>query len=461
MVVASGNWAAVLLFLTGFTVYPLARRLIRAAPARARATAAGATLVTPFVVMAAISLAAFLLARFEGGSSVWSRHLLNKLSLQTAGIDPTGLATGFGWGHFVEHLVANGVLEDVVLVGGFIQGPNWDALVNSHFHSHNFLLEALLSGGIIAAALALAWLMALPLFCRRRHLAATAAFAIALTGLETTWFQFAVSLPFMALAFAGLAAPPRRPPGQTTISRTMAMVLAGSVAIQAIATSIYFSDGLEMRRSLHFDMSVIEPNPQQGEDCSQALRANGRGGVHLAWLFRQFVGSLKNKAAKEEPIAAWEAERLGFYICAAEGALSEGASLQLHTAALNARSTLAYQLAGTGLPERYHRFLASWDTALQAFLEKAPLRTDMTIPFLSWTLETGNETAVLRFSENLLLHDPDDRVGLWFSGIVLLGRPSPGAAEGLARLNLALDNGIEGVMPVDTQLKRDIRAAAE
>ena len=102
------------------------------------------------------------------------------------------------------------------------------------------------------------------------------------------------------------------------------------------------------------------------------------------------------------------------------------------------------------------RYLATWGTHVAALLERAPARTDLAIPYFIWLLESGREEALLDVTERILALNPRDPAGLWFSGIVLAGRPST-VEVGLTRMRQSLAEGIERFMPVDANIQEALR----
>jgi hypothetical protein len=104
--------------------------------------------------------------------------------------------------------------------------------------------------------------------------------------------------------------------------------------------------------------------------------------------------------------------------------------------------------------------LADFEFSVERFLNRAPERTDMAIPFLAWKINAGKEAEALAFSNRMLRRDEHDRVALWFSGTVLLGR-SETASLGIKRLKEALEQGIGRIYPVPPDVAKMIRSAHE
>lgn len=453
----SRNWSAVVLSAVVLAASVLVLPRLSVGESLKRWAAAGAILSVPIGVMAAASVFALGLGYLGEGSSSWSRHLLNRLALEFPIGDAAAWLGGTGWGHFTDYLIANATLEGVKLFGGYVQGPNWDALAFSYFHSHNVLVEALVSVGLVGVALAWVFPAAIPLFAKRSEWIVAACLGVVLAGLETVWFQFCVTVPVLAMALAGIAAPVGRGGRRSAVGVVAASVLTGTLVLQVWAVSAIVSDGLLARRMVQYDLGLSPSDPLAGEDCRRALDDHGRGGVHLAWLLRNQAVQIAGRLGDEKPIETRHVERLRFYVCAAEHYASRSASLRLLVVGLIVRSELAFTTRHPSLDSLTRSYLRSWGPRLTEVLERAPKRTDLAIPYLAWLTREEREAEVLRYADRLLRTDPDDPVGLWYSGSVLMA-DSGRARQGLSRLNRSLDRGIERFMPVDGALKEMIRA---
>lgn len=457
IIVISANWSALALSVAVVGVSLAANRWFQRTPDPAfRRGLAGVALLIPFVVMAGVAVIAFVMGRVSTAiSTSWSRHLLNKMPLQIIPDTPAGLITGHGWGHFADLVIAYGAQEGVRLFGGFSQGPNWDALAFAYFHSHNALVEALLASGIVGFLIAWALPASFPLYARRAVIPVAGAMGILTAGLETVWFQFSLSMPFFAVALGGIAAAPRRTHDLRFARPLTPPALALAAALMAFGVWAYARDASDARARIKED-AVLEATPPTTE-CGNAFSDHGRGGVHLAWAYRNYVLHLGKRIADGNELTAAETERLRFYLCAATGRDDESSSLRLSVVELIVRSELGFTPIANVPIVREH--LESWEGRLFQFLAHAPRRSDMAIAYLAWRLTEGREDIALRDAERLLMISPADPVGLWFSGVVLLAKPET-AAVGAQRLRRSLDEGIERFMPVDPNIKRRILETA-
>ena len=150
--------------------------------------------------------------------------------------------------------------------------------------------------------------------------------------------------------------------------------------------------------------------------------------------------------------------RLEGYICAAEARLGDGGSLRLATADLLVTGELVVALDDPALAALKASRGESWGARLRRFLRRAPGREDMATAYLGWAFAGGDERAMAEVAAQLLAHDADSPVGLWYSGAAMMAEPET-AAAGFGRMRRALALGLEKRMPVDAGLAERIRAA--
>ena len=94
----------------------------------------------------------------------------------------------------------------------------------------------------------------------------------------------------------------------------------------------------------------------------------------------------------------------------------------------------------------------NWAPELRTWLEDFPQRSDLAVPFLTWTMLNGREPQSQEISEMIYAHNPEDPVGLWFTGLSLSADPRT-AQKGLNRMRLALKHDIERFLPVQKEIK--------
>ena len=161
VIVISGNRTAILLAATAPFVATACWWLTKYVSHAARPVIALVALIAPVLVTAVIVFSNLV----ANEASLWSRDLHLTVARQALIHNPFDLIWGNGWGSYAERQLAYLPVGEFDVVGAGGSGPEWDAARGQiHFQSHNFLVEALLSGGLVAMALTWAMVAALPLF---------------------------------------------------------------------------------------------------------------------------------------------------------------------------------------------------------------------------------------------------------------------------------------------------------
>lgn len=396
------------------------------------------------------------------GSSTWSRALHYDVALDALVTEPIKLVTGYGWGHYADLLNTYLPVDKINFVAVHGAIANWDAVSGkSHYHSHHFLIEALLSAGLVGLILAWLYPIAMLLSARRsaRNLAAPIALIVA--GLTSVWFQLSGSIPLMAMAAAGAGA-------WSSFSllgrhRHWVTILSGLICVMAFAACLLSAQAIYRfgefaNRAAEENQRVPDTIKFDPEDsCPSLLPADPRGGVHLAELFMDYIAALQTKTAAGGSITTAEMDRLDAYLCLINQQELSGSSIRLQTASLNARADLAFTVPGSDQSPTVERFLAIWPTQISRFLSYATGRGDVAWKYFTHALNHGGDQTVLAITSQMLERDPDDPVGLWYHGLTILADPDQ-RAQGFKQMNLALDNGLDRIMPISESDRDLIRA---
>lgn len=457
VIVISGNRTAILLAATAPFLAAACWWLTKYVSRAARPVIALLALIAPVMVTAVIVFSD--LAANE--ASLWSRDLHLTVAREVLIHNPFDLIWGNGWGTYAESQLAYLPVGESDVVGAGGSGPEWDAARGQiHFQSHNFLVEALLSGGLVAMALTWAMVAALPLFCRRRHIVLGGSLAIVAASFLAVWAPDAGAVALIALAFGSLAGPTGRVPGLLSARRWPAVALSLVAVMLAATATATISVGMTMAREARDNRDTTALAKTRPSDCQDMGDDLGRGGVHLATLYRSFAADLFNRRAAGGAITAADAARMADYICAVETQLGDRASLRLANANLLVTAELASVLDDPALSGIRDERLSVWDDRLRWYLERAPSRSDLAAAYLNWAFAEGHEESVAGVAAWLLARNRDSAVGLWFSGAVMMGEATT-AREGFNRMRNALEAGIERLMPVDPALADQIRSAPE
>lgn len=457
IVLISGNRAAILLCLTlAPAVWGLLHYLRRNTKKRVRVYAAAMVIAVPIILTAGITLYGMHLISthpkgwIRADSSLSSRYLQNRVIFLAIQDKPSALITGLGWGQYADHLLAYANQDSVFLGAEARDRP--DSLEREYFHSHNGFAEAILSAGIIGLVLMWGILLALPCWCRNSQIPLAGTAAVLLSGLSAVWFQLPGSVPFMALAWAGFCQPTQKQVrGSRMISAGVILFFVLIVLIQIYALGLTWHQGVRIRDTLAraSRMGGVKVNVRDLIACS------GPGGIHFTRIF------LKTAAqAVENPSSfANDTPPLLFTFLEAHKrmlASGEKMSLRFHSSGLLVRGELAFSLTHPVFARNAPAYLADWEEMLGSFLRRAPRRTDMAALCLLWLLREGKEQKMFSLANRILEREPNDPVGLWFSGLALAAEPGK-RDDGLKRLRQSIELGIERIIPVDPGMREQIR----
>jgi len=451
----SENRTAIALSALAVPIVGLGWWLNQTWPAALRPIAIAGAALAPLATTAAV----YLVGDGLQDGSLWSRMLHLEVARLSLLHQPAALMVGGGWGSYGEWQLAHLPIGQFDLIGQAGDTSNWDAVRGElHFQSHNFLVEALLSGGVVAMILTWMSVVALPVFCQRRHLLIAATLAVIGGSMMSVWSYDAGMVPYIALTFAALARPWRAVRLPSTLLATTAAGLLVLAAAQVATATTIVSVGQTMYRAAHENRDTSALSAGAREDCKDLLDDFGRGGIHVASLYRNFSLELVEKRAAGALLTEQDAARFADYVCIVDRSISDHASLRLANADLVVTADLLVLLDDPILASVTQDRVDHWRERLLWFLDRAPTRSDVAVPFLSWHFAQGREEDVSEVSALLLARDRNDPIGLWFSGAVMMG-DSDAAADGIARMRRALDLGLEQVMPVDHAVAESIRSA--
>ena len=398
----------------------------------------------PFREMMAASLGISPLANIiaDSWASLWSRAMLVIVGGQLLIDSPWRALSGLGWGHYNEALLAN----LPVVEGRFHEyiGTSrvyWDAIRRADFHSHNQYFEALLSNGMLGAALVLAYgaaIVATAAAVRRRL---TLFVVLTLGTLQSFWFQMPHTLPLMALGAVMLAAHTPVPMGSpsTRVQSGIALVAALMLTAGGGAAFVASSNA----RTALTEIRATEGARFEGLGFSAGLRE-----IYEASLLQTAYAQLGAARSERGVISERDLDSLNVLLESVDKDDSPS-SLKLLISTVNVVSGLVFRF-----PEYEARFGSLdrlYTRSVDDLIARAPRRSDIAIPFFNYLLATGRERESWDLAARILLVNRKDPAALWFSGIVLLGRAET-APQGMQNLKRSLDYGIREQMPVPQEL---------
>ncbi len=379
----------------------------------------------------------------DSWASMWSRAMLVVVGAQSLIDEPWRILVGLGWGHYNEALLAN-----LPIVEGRLHeyiGPSrvyWDAIRRVDFHSHNQYFEALLSSGFVAALLLMAYGAAVVAVAPFEHRRLALFVTLVLVTLQSFWFQMPHTLPVMAIAMVLLAGDG----GDNAPRRQHWMVPVAGLAAGCILAIAGVLAGI-VSRNIAAERAAIDRIVRTESDLQFERRfAAGLREVYDTTLL-QHVYALTHGESSERGLDILRTE------LAAAVAGDGPKTLKLSISAANVLSGITFTR-----PRYQARFgvsEADYRAAMERLIRRAPRRSDITIPYFNHLLAGGREAEALNFANLILARHGDDPVGLWFSGVVLLGKEAT-SASGMKNLRRSLTFGIRNLMPVDEVLAREI-----
>lgn len=469
VIIVSTNYAAIGMILVPGPVILLAATRILGTGNRARRWLTVLGLAVPLLISVTVLLPFLpnlstersLTAKLA--NSALSRQRLLDVIASAAESDPAMIVRGYGWGRYSDLLAIHLPVEWAILDDSLKNrevGPThfWDAVHRVDFHSHNYLGDAFIGGGMPAAILVLLLTATAPVWARRRHLHLAGLFAVVLGGVSAYWFQMPVTMPYQAFALGLLAAPWRwsrlRPALRLAPTRAAPALFFGMATLLLVTgiQSFAFSS-----RAFNFMPSMAEPlgTDVASRKCPKEFNDGGRDGQHLLHRLRTVSSAVVSGLKQHQDVAEPVARGLAGLICVAEDHVERGASFRLLVSTLLARSDLAFAPPNPLITPIAEDFLANWGQRLNQALHVAPHRTDLAATYLLWLLNRNKVDEFRAWTDRLYARTPDDMVALWFSGIALLDDPAQTLAA-VERMRRALKLGIERIIPVEDELKREL-----
>ncbi|MBF0188640.1 MAG: O-antigen ligase family protein [Magnetococcales bacterium] len=375
---------------------------------------------------------------------------------------------GKGWGMYPELLTMNVPLEWVDLNN---IGSSWDALNRIDFHSHNYVFDAFLGGGVIAVVLVTAMMVILPLLSLRRHLPMMAATGIMFSSLSALWFQMPVSWPVMAIAWSSMVNPRVgviRWPKPSGIRVQVAVVALCGIVLLSLS---WHARSFAIRAFPFMPAMKAEHNADavMGRNCPELLEDFNRGDEHLLRRYNAVTGGITGplKEARERGILddqkfikeiSFHMDKLRGTLCAAENRILSGtSSVRLMMMTHSVMNDIASLQENPVFPELAELYLAKWEGRIRLILEEAPGRWDLWGHYLIWLLKEERVEEYDRIAMEIYETYPGTPVAQWFSGISLLNKPGQGEV-GLDRMRRALEMGLERLIPVDLEIKEQVMA---
>jgi hypothetical protein len=391
--------------------------------------------------------------------TVLSRSYLIDIGLSPLLKNPSLILIGTGWGTFTEHVVSH-IPSDwynfTIAGSGQWEGISWD-----QFHSHNIYVDTLFSIGILGAFAIYFFSCMIPSFTRKEMFWPAVFFTGGFISVISFWFILPLNIPFIALALACMAS--KKPLYQLNkikisnkaIKAFLIFILLISTGATYIKTSMVF----------HIDHHHYSPQTltvtQAQESCPNEYYDYKAGGLHLSKLLLGRVRHLLNRFEEIEPEKNSklnkEKLKINHLYCQTVYYINSSAfvSNRLLVARLLVQGELALGLQGFINEDELLYYTNDWQQNLLEWVKKFPARTDQAVTYLLWAIMSNKEEKAYLVAQKIFTNNPEDPVGLWFTGLIMLNDPK-NANEGIFRMRSALNKGIERFMPIDEEIKNQL-----
>lgn len=391
--------------------------------------------------------------------TIKSRALMLDIVQSSLTNDAWQFLSGEGWGRFSTAMLEEvpytetKLYNDGVAVGDHLWF--WDSLRRFDFDSHNLLSEAILGAGIPAGLCLVVWLGWTVGSAQRSNLFVTSAGISAFALVSGFWFQIPLTVPFMGMALAAVSGRTLRHKDKWLSRKWVPIAgLILSIPILIGATIEYGSFSIRAARAV--EANYINPENITSTAETNIIRDESHGHYHFTELMKNFVVIIKTALQSGEKLSPWQIDRLELLMAEADIRIDQNPPIHLAIRALNARSDLVFFNKNNQLGTLFDDRIKDWGAILDKVLYRFPQREDIAIAYFLWLLDQGKEQELLTRAEALLAQYASSPIGLWFSGVVILGDTSR-ANDGMLRLKQAIQNGVERYMPIDKNIKESIK----
>ncbi|MCS5709336.1 hypothetical protein CC99x_010505 [Candidatus Berkiella cookevillensis] len=464
-IIVSGNQSAEILIIVSPLVMGLVYYLRHLAKIRLLSVAA--IMMAPIGVTGLVVLLGYYGARdasfLNHMQSIWSRYELIQTAYQNFKSDGVvQMLLGHGWGSFTDVAATYLPIQDTKLFMFNSTGTDklyWDSLSRADFHSHSYLIEAFVSIGLLGMLLILLYPMIAVASTSAKRMPLAMGLAFSFIVVSAMWFQFAITLPFMGLAFAAVSSPILKAKIHflEKLKRNQnAHIILMSVLFMSIGIFIYgVIEGYRLAsHSTKFatpDLSKMATHLQ----CGDELGDMAYGGLRLGVVNHEVNYFLVHTEQETYP-EDWY-DKLDWLRCSVDRYLENGVSARFKIMDLLVRSEWAFSSRKQKDYPQVVKLLADWELRLDAFLQNAPTRTDLAAPYLMWRLSNQENDIAIAFAKKLYIRNMNDPVALWFLGLNEL-QDDTKAHLGIAKMRSALKYGIQNIIPIDQALIDKINA---
>lgn len=396
--------------------------------------------------------------------TLWQRSVTEGVVWDALLSHPRRILTGMGFGAFETVAIA----ERAEAPGRIFvtHAPTaslayWDGDQKAKFHSHNLWLETLLSAGIAGAVAWFAFVVSIPGRAPRTTWAGAALLVSVLTISGGLWFFVNSAMPLFALALASVAPGvrlPRKPvvvgPREAGATLGFALALGGAAFLGAAAFASAKGQILER----FFPPQIAGPAGPACAGFSAVSMPNRQINVNLYRMFVRRVEDRKDLAMVEL------APRLGNaanFSCMMRQYVETSNDVEALETSLSARTRLNAVLgAGNPIMERaLAPDFVYWDRDLDRWLDLAPGRTDLLLPYFAWLGTKGDRDRLVKALDHFAGRMGDaDPVKAYALGLKARETGDVDGSRDLMRKAFRL--GIANLTPVSEAVLADLTGSA-
>ena len=359
---------------------------------------------------------------------------------------PVEWTFGHGWGH-----TQSAFYRSLTDSSANLLDNRWDFLWRDIFHSHNVALELIYETGVVGFLAFAALLAALIAYSAHADRTVATVFVSGYVLINSVWFEFAHTVPMLALAIFALRPVNSVPLSKSQVRRGLGLAMVAAIAFGCLAASVSLN---------RFDVQVkpfkMEANILVRPDFpTDRFPTDPRGDDFIrAAAFRQITRSI-------EPIAQSNANAI---------TPTKAVTAILGDIAKRLDTTMDPELILVGLVifnEANFRQDRPWLKPIVAgqdglwhrlaarHLALAPKRTDVLVVYLSRLVTQNRFRKAGKLIDTILRSAPNDPVGLYFKGVVEANDPSPKTKiRGLQNIARAVDKDVERFLLIPQWLKK-------
>lgn len=351
---------------------------------------------------------------------------------------------GYGWGSYQEFPVLNLFrLENFTIYSSGSFNPNWEFLQRNLLHSHNLVLETLVSMGVVGVGVLLVFIYKWIESIDKKDWAGRV-FIVSYLILLSAWFQTPPVLIFLLIAIALVK---ESTTSSITIPRFIWMGI-GAFLIAFSCVELWSSVSLNKYQfksiqSFEHDISKFINHPAHSYDKRSTYKASNM----IIGGFSHGLSGLTKADVKYLP----DVERSIVLVLQDYLNSPQQRNVVSSVHVINLCNTYA-SLQKVNILSKSD-FFKLFKTIVLKHIAKFPERADMSIGFFNLCFDKlDNIKEVNEMADAVLSVMPNHPVGLWFKGLSGLSSSGVEKMQSLEKMRLAVKLGLCRFMPVPKEL---------